>query len=1097
MERQKPESLVFRFSDPQQQRIYEELKEIVGPGPAAFFRDTCWLTANPEIFETTTLLVAHLLREMESAIRAVFKPVAEGALPGTNGSKSQKEEIKSILAALNIEEGAPEAKAWFKLADRLHSLAHRQGLDAPRSINDIENLWDRTQKLLVILVGALRKNFLAWIQELDKLLEKTQPTKKDLNRLTQKIPNNRVTRQYFFDRLENPEWLEPLAAKNFFRNPPQSERTEEAGTIRFPPWPEGQYLTRMVRRRPECVEKIIHDMDDTDNAAVLSYLVDALLAMPPSVSAKLVEKVRRWAASPYPLYPLLPERPGQLISHLAEGGKTEEAMAIARVLLEPRARINAWHYDHILKQNYPVLVQEAGLPALKLLCDLLEQSIHSSDYSYIQRPAVEDHPQNRNRTIQDALVSAIRDAAEIVVRSSEKAVLEEIVGALERRHGKIFRRISMHIIRVFPNQAKALAAARLTDRALFEDLDLRHEYILLLRDHFPHLTLEDRTKILGWIEDGPEVERWKQWREGETGQQPSEEGATRYRESWQRDRLAWIGLDNLPEEWKEKYQTLCERYGEPDHPAFPAYREGIWEGPTSPKTIDELKAMSVMEIVAFLRTWKPLGNRSRKPSPEGLGRVLSSVVAEDPWRFSTEVPVFQGLDPTYVRAVLSGFRDTLRKDRSFDWEPVLDLCDWVLSQSLEIQGRQVRDRDADPDWGWTRKAIADLLFLGFEMRQGSIPINLRKRVWTILKPLTDAPDPTPEQEQRYGGSNMDPANTTRGEAMHAVICYALWVRRHQEKEPKSEEWLQKGFETMPEVREVLEAHLDPVREPSLAIRAVYGQWFPDLALLDPDWARTHAAKIFLQDQEREAFFGAAWNTYIAFHWPYDNALKILRPFYQLAVDRIGSQRDDTRGIAIPNEKLVEHLMVFYWRGELSLDDPLLALFWETAPDAVKAHAQVFIGRNFEQTEGDIPPETMDRLKRLWEQRFDVAKKSPRPSDFEKEVAAFGWWFASGKFDAEWAIGRLVEVLEIVGKLEADYKVAEKLAEIVETYPLEAVHCLKAIVEGDREGCDIYSEYARKILSVALQDVTAKQKAVELIQYLGSRGCLEFRNFLNN
>lgn len=74
--------------------------------------------------------------------------------------------------------------------------------------------------------------------------------------------------------------------------------------------------------------------------------------------------------------------------------------------------------------------------------------------------------------------------------------------------------------------------------------------------------------------------------------------------------------------------------------------------------------------------------------------------------------------------------------------------------------------EADPGWSWTRKAIADLLSAGFENRAGSIPIDFRQKVWTILKPLTDDPDPTPEDEQRYGCFNMDPAtlsiNTTRG-----------------------------------------------------------------------------------------------------------------------------------------------------------------------------------------------------------------------------------------------------------------------------------------------------------------------------------------------
>jgi len=61
-----------------------------------------------------------------------------------------------------------------------------------------------------------------------------------------------------------------------------------------------------------------------------------------------------------------------------------------------------------------------------------------------------------------------------------------------------------------------------------------------------------------------------------------------------------------------------------------------------------------------------------------------------------------------------------------------------------------------------------------------------------------------------------------------------------------------------------------------------------------------------------AFFEAAWNTYIAFCSPYDKILDVLQPFYRLTVDQIGVRCDDTRWLADPDEKLAEHLMIFYW-----------------------------------------------------------------------------------------------------------------------------------------------------------------------------------------
>jgi len=661
------------------------------------------------------------------------------------------------------------------------------------------------------------------------------------------------------------------------------------------------------------------------------------------------------------------------------------------------------------------------------------------------------------------------------------------VSVLEGRRWKVFRRIALHVLRVFPDQAEALTAARLTDRSLFEDDGLRHEYVLLLRDRFARLTPEDQAEILGWIEDGPEVDEEKQWRESQTGRQPSEEEVARYREIRQRDWLARIGSEGLPAKWRERYRELVEKYGEPEHPEFPVYTKVSWVGPKSPKTTDELKAMSVTEIVKFLKTWRPPQNIWREP--------------EDPARFAAEAPAFQGLDPTYVRALFSGLCDALKKDRDFDWDPVLTLCEWALSQPREIPGRRVQRMEADPHWGWTRQAIATLLSAGFEGRRNAIPIDFRQRVWAILKPLTDDPDPTPEDERRSGGSNMDPAtfsiNTTRGMAMHAVIRYALWVRRRLEKEPGAEERLKRGFHEMSEVREVLEAHLDPTRDPSLAIRAVYGQWFPWLVLLDPEWARTHAAVIFPQDQKNEAFFEAAWNTYVTFCRPYDNVWEVLRPYYPLAVDRIGIRRDDTRRLADPDEKLAEHLAAFYWRGKLSLDDPLFTAFWERAPDAVRAHALTFVGRSLEQTEGQIESRILDRLMQLWEKRLAAAKEAQQSSEFEKEIAAFGWWFVSAKFDVEWSLKQLHAALKLVCKTEPAHMVLKRLANMAKTEPLLSVNCLRLIAEGDREGWEIYSsrEHVRGILQEGLQDPCAKREAEGTIHYLGSRGFLDFKDLL--
>jgi hypothetical protein len=406
----------------------------------------------------------------------------------------------------------------------------------------------------------------------------------------------------------------------------------------------------------------------------------------------------------------------------------------------------------------------------------------------------------------------------------------------------------------------------------------------------------------------------------------------------------------------------------------------------------------------------------------------------------------------------------------------------------------------DPDWGWTRKAIADLLVAGFESRSGEIPIELRDEVWSVLRPLTDDPDPTPEHEERYGSSNMDPAtlsiNTVRGKAMHAIIHYALWVRRHLEEQADANERLARGFDEMPEVREVLDAHLDTSQDPSLAVRAVYGWWFLCLTLLDRTWAEHRKDRIFPTDEQSQAYFDAAWNTYITLCQPYDNAFDLLRDIYAHAVKRIETRDDSTRWIGNPDKKLAEHLMAFYCRGKVELRDPVFASFWKSAPDAVRFHVIRFIGRELRQIESFIPTGIITRLQKLWDERFSQAKEAPQ--EHERELSAFGWWFVSGKFDTTWAIGRLLEALSLHPKSEPAHLVIEHLARTVNTHPAESVQALRRIAEGDREGWYIYGsqEHICQILRAGLQSPDARQEAEAAIHYLGSRGFLEYRALLS-
>ncbi len=939
--------------------------------------------------------------------------------------------------------------------------------------------------------------------------------------------------EYFFDHLDSPVWIEPLYSEGFFRTPPPPEH--RGGYVHFPRWPESEYLARMARI-PEAQEQVVAialAIPDTHNARVHEDLADIALSLPPSLAAKFVHKARKWLRARYLFR--LPEKLGALMAHLAQGGQTKEAIDLARELLAvvpdhgddrgqeddelfylappARPRFDEWQYEEIVKKHVPSLVDAAGERALDMLCDVLEDAVRMSggtetegrllDHSSVWRPAIEDHEQNQPHEFMGLLVTAVRDAAERLVRRGS-ADVGSLVRLFEARRWPIFRRLALYLLRCFPDAAPQLVVERLTDRSWFDAPELHHEYVLLARDFFDRLQDKEQETILGWIAEGPDLEAWKGQREQNTGQRPSDQEAQRYKRAWQRDRLAPLA-HALPPHWKRYYDDLVRELGPAEHPEFLIYSYGTWVGPTSPKSADELRALGLGGILDYLKTWEPPGSWD-SPSPEGLGRTLAGLVASDPKPFAEAAPCFQGLDPTYVRHLLSGLRDAAHNGRSFPWPPVVALAQWVVAQERDIPGRGSEHSDRDPGWAWTRGTIADLLSVGLKAGPAEIPFDLRDEVWSILRPLTDDPDPTPEREAQYTRSNMDPAtlsiNTVRGKAMHAVVGYALWVRWHLQVHPGQAE-VGDGLDEMPEVRDVLELHLDPSRDPSLAVRAVYGWWFPALVLLDARWAAAHVHAIFPPTPDHAPLRQASWNAYLIFNNPSDAVFAILRSVYMWAVGHI----DYTAGsggshLRPPAQRLAEHLMQLYWAGMLALEEPggLLDRFFMEADDMVRSHAIAFVGRALYKTEGNIPLLVVERLQALWERRIAAAKVTNDPSRFCQELASFGWWFVSQKFDEPWALSQLAAVLHIVHAVKPHHLVVKRLAEVAAEYPVEAIRCLSLMVEENVEGWRIAASMneLRSILAAALagSDPAARSAAEDLIHRLGARGYREFRNLLH-
>lgn len=789
----------------------------------------------------------------------------------------------------------------------------------------------------------------------------------------------------------------------------------------------------------------------------------------------------------------------------AKGKKEGE---IFRPSLEPQSRLDDWQYTQFLENIYPKLLALNVNKALELVCDPLQDFASFSypehvtngtydDISQVWRPAIEDHSQNhRHSDIENSLVDVVRDTAIKIVKDSPDS-LPTLVKMLEDRRWLVFRRVALFVLSVYPELQLDMVAERLTNEELFIDGSFRHEYALLAGKVFGLLPPEKQAIIFGWIEKAEPIKAAIE-RDRKNGEvSPDREKILI--DVWQRDKLSLIS-QHLTGSWKELYEKLLSQYGEPEHPDFSSYSTS-WSGPTSVKNAKELIESGAEKMLSFLKAWEPKKSRfDFGPSREGLGREIAEAVKLDPCFFEPLAEQFKELDPTYVRSYLDGFFNLAQNNVNFAWDNVLSLSEWVVSQNREIPDRTGGVMDQDPDWGWARRTVGSLISRG--LNSNAISLESRERVWKIIERLTDDPHPTSEEEKSREDDRSDDAyshsiNTVRGVGIGAVVEYALWLYRIIEKTDGKEK-LKEGFELMPEVRAMLEKHLDPKVGSSVATRAVYGRFLPWLLLIDKVWVQKNATAIFPPGEFERPYYRAAWEGYILYCNPYDDVLAVFRNQYKEAVDNIGKLKKNRR--ADQDEVLSQHIVSFYWRGKLTLKDDLIQKFWELANPDLRQHALDFIGRSLISDEVALPQDVLLRLKELWDSRMQLASASVDQKTYADEMAAFSLWFASGKFDEKWSAEQYLRALAIGNpRTRSDHYIAKRLLQTVKNFPVEAIGILEKLVLTGGHSWIIFGnkDEVTSVIQSALSsgNKQAEKAAKDLVGRLVANGHLEFRDLL--
>ena len=961
-------------------------------------------------------LVAHVGRELSRGVLELLLS-AEGlevAPADLENAPSHEGHRTRIAEALGLQPDDPRVDEWFHLHRQFCAACHWRG-SAPESAG-VREAFERFASLLY---GRIAPYYVTEA-ELDALLDTETPTRAHAQRLRD-LQLRHAQRNYFFRRLRNSAWVRPLVAEGFFRRPP-SRQTNADGSWRPRPWPEGDYLVFAANEEPSVVAKLLNSIPrDNDNPVVWDLVAKAARQLPPEMAANVVpgltDALRTVPTS------IFIESVVDLLVALAEEGR-KEAFELASFLLrvvdpeeleEPeRLRFRpqtGWAFPCLRTHDCAKLLRRVvgaleALDANRTLRFLLSKT------SRLQGLA--DHPNLRlggriseihtesdpRRT--DVVGMFLKETVALGLRLAAGGHDEasSVMEAVDRHSAALVTRIGYLVLSEAGQHLQDRINEVLGSTEFREPGHPATEIAALLRTQFRNASLEPRQAYAAAVEVGPDRETLRVNLRPSFGRNPTEAEIDDHIVRYQR-RVVTFFRGDIPEELRD----LAERLGVLNN--TPSRRDQElaeigWSGGAvtsvgeeSPISFDELVRMSFDEMVALLV--------ERIPG-EGIGSsygLRSTLTAYSKENVGAALAVLNGVlghdvAPDLVEATMSGVCEAADSGADVDWPTALAVVRCILSQVRSLDpsgGAHLRE------WRRTAGRAARLLEIGCD--KNAVAHERARKVWGIVAEATSTPaiwDVAHSEDRSLGSVVSATLNDAAGNVANAAISVALWDYRSLigEQEPSPE--IRSTVRT--EVQEQLVPLLDRwLREdgPNTAVvRAVMGDYLPQLFLLAPEWMVAHAAVLFGPGLEHPASW-PTWTVYISRHRIYDEVFRATRSWYLRAAKKAQVWREaagDSFSVREIAQRYGEHLIVGVLRGLVSVgdEDALLETAYEHLLPRDWHQAYWGIFRAWSDAEKAPPEDFVQRLLTLWEWRVSELGAHPDLAATVEEAKELSWLF---------------------------------------------------------------------------------------------------------
>ena len=937
-------------------------------------------------------------------------------------------------------------------------------------------------------------------------------------------------RRYFFTRLKNPLWINPLVERGCFQSPPKIRYFDD-GYVQFPPWPELQYLKNVSRDVPDEVVNLVLGLPKVDNPTVNQEILDIALELRGEHSAKLMPKILQSLELEHQVWTY---QYTDLLDHLTKENQIAAALDFSKILvsfkpdpnskakqkrrkknlsdlktvwatsLEPSPQIGSWEYGEILSKSIRELAEKEPYKVAILLIDTTadmiclrthqDDLVKNIDFSDELCERLYDN-ESDHADPENALIYTLTVACEKVYQISPDAVMA-LDTALRKQQWKVFKRLRHHLYAQFPSeQAKPWIRELILAREDYHRWEHPFEFQQMIRracEHFGAalLTEDERKHIFDCILNGPSIDRFTQ------------EEFSQYQRRFHRKQLKPFAhvLFGKYETYFQQLETEAEdEISDDDYP--PVKTRGGHVLSRSPRSPEDLSKLTDEELLAYINRYEgeePLykGNHFIEVNIEGLSVAFQTFFTQQIIPDSKRLKFWMEnrekiARPIYVRMMINGMQTDVKEKHFNRLSAWLAFNEWVLShpdQGLDEDyrlGTQGDESRENPDWYNSREVVGDFIDTCLE-KDLDVPVTARGQIARLLEMLCT-------QFDRHLDSNIfsdnliDKAiNSVRGRALRTLAKFGYWLRRH---DSESE---------LPEITAILEKRFAPDTEHSLTLPeyAVLGRDYPFFFSLNESWATERRPNFF--PQAKLPAWQAAFSSFLR-HDPCERTFEPFRNDFNFALQYLNDlkkkhgsspKKMDITGRPIkqnnPGAILIHslgpHLLRYYLWGMYPLkrssghDDTFtpLELFYQVTADNREHWADLFryvgdILFNVEQ----LPNDWKDRIIAFFDWR--LAEKEPT------ELQQFTGWLDAECLEAKWRLDAYSKVLDVWQT--SDTSIATQvgvLRQLVQIHTANVIECFAKLTDASRNAnIFIRTEDAKIILNAGLasDDQKVQQNAV--------------------